>query len=342
MSTIREDVNDESGELDVDSAASAFLERWKDPEKASEDDKGAKVEDDETVVDETDTTDDEAEDQNQDDSEDPDEDTKDGDDGKVETKAAKVAEDDSEVTFTVDGVEHKASVKDLKRLAGQEASLTRKSQEVATKTKQVEETRALHVTALNTLVDRAEERYKPFAGIDWLQASKDMSSEDFAAVRTEATSAYNDYAFLTEELGGAMQKVADSQEATFKESADACIATLSDPEKGIPGWGKPMYDAIRTYAVNGGMDATIVNRLTDPVAFKMLHKAMTFDKIKDVATTKKTTSAKKVLRSSGNSTTAKQSNNPSEKSAMAKLKTSGSRDDAANAFLSRWEDRSAD
>jgi hypothetical protein len=337
MDTIREDVNDTT-ELDTDSATNAFLDRWKDAKEPSKDDEGAEVEGDETVTDETDTTDDEAEDQNEENTEDPDEGSEDGEDKP--TKAAKVAEDDAEITYTVDGVEHKASVKELKRLAGQEASLTRKSQEVAAKTKEVEDTRILHVTALNTLVDRAEEAYKPYAEIDWLVASKEMSAEDFAAVRAEATEKYNNYKFLTEELGGAMQKVAEDQETTWKAQADACIAVLSDPTTGIEGWGKPMYDEVREYAVKGGMNVNIVNKLTDPAAFKFLAKAMAFDKIKTVATVKKATSAKKVLKSSGNTTSAKQT--PSEKSALAKLKNSGSRDDAANAFLSRWEDTSAD
>jgi hypothetical protein len=338
MDTIREDVNDST--LDVDSATSAFLDRWKDPKEASKNDEGAKDESKETIADESDTTDDEVEDQDQEGTEDPNEDTEEGDEDKTPAKAAKVAEDDAEVTFTVDGVEHKASVKDLKRLAGQEASLTRKSQEVAAKTKEVEDTRILHVTALHTLVDRAEEAYRPYGEIDWLVASKEMSPEDFAAVRAEATAKYKDYQFLTEELGGAMQKVAEAQDTNWKAQADTCIKVLSDPTTGIEGWGKPLYDEIRTYAKTGGMDASIVDRLTDPVAFKMLHKAMSFDKIKSVATVKKATSAKKVLKSSGNIVSAKQT--PSEKSAMAKLKSSGSRDDAVGAFLSRMEDTSAD
>lgn len=333
MNSIREDEN-ENTELDVDSATSAFLKRWEDPEKASKDDKGAKVEDDETIVDETDTTDDDADDQDQEDSEDPDADDEDGEDTKP-TKAAKVAEDDAEVSYTVDGVEHKASVKDLKRLAGQEAALTRKSQEVSAKTKEVEDTKALHITALNTLVTRAEEAYKPFAEIDWLVASKEMSQEDFAAVRAEAQSAYANYKFLTEELGGQMQAAADSSAQAFQVKSAECITALTDPTTGIKDWGEPLYNEVRDYAVKSGLPSQVFNQITDPAAIKLIHKAMSYDKIKAVATTKKATSAKKVLVSSGNSTTVKHT--PSEKSAMGKLRSSGRTEDAANVFLSRWE-----
>jgi hypothetical protein len=331
---IRKDDIEETGEdYNVDDATSAFLKRWEDPEKVSKDDKGAKVEDDETIVDETDDKEETEETQDQEDSEDPNEDSDTED--TEEKPAAKVAEDDAEVSYTVDGVEHKASVKELKRLAGQEASLTRKSQEVAAKTKEVEDVRSLHIAALNTLVQRAEDAYKPYAEIDWLVASKEMTPEDFAAVRAEAQNSYANYKFLTEELGGQMQAVADESTKSFQVKSTECIATLTDPTTGIEGWGEPMYNEVRDYAVKSGLKVAVFNQITDASAIKLIHKAMSFDNIKAVATTKKATSAKKVMKSSGNSTTAK--NTPSEKSAMAKLKASGKSEDAANVFLSRWE-----
>jgi hypothetical protein len=49
---------------------------------------------------------------------------------EVEEKPRRAAEDDDEVVVSVDGQEHRIAVKDLKRLFGQEASLTQKSQQV--------------------------------------------------------------------------------------------------------------------------------------------------------------------------------------------------------------------
>ena len=50
MVTIQSDVTTTNTDLTRDEAASAFLERWKDPKEVSEDKKGAKVEDDETII----------------------------------------------------------------------------------------------------------------------------------------------------------------------------------------------------------------------------------------------------------------------------------------------------
>lgn len=336
MNTIREDVSTtDTGLHSVDDATNAFLDRWKDPEEASDGDKGAKTkatEETEAEVDEepVDEQDEEA-------TEDPNDDTEeaDEDEGKDEGKPKKVAEDDAEVTFTVDGVEHKASVKELKRLAGQEAALTRKSQDVAAKSKELEDIKVTHITALNTLVQRAQEKWAPFAEIDMLVAAKEMSSEDFAAVRAEAAAAYNDLQFLTQELGASVQEAQKAAQEDFGRRAQECIKELSDPEKGIKGWNQDLYNQIRNYAVGIGMNAEVVNTLTDPAAFRVLHKAMAYDNIKKVATVKKATTPKKVLKSDKASERTLK-NTPNAKSAMAQLKTSGSRDAAANAFLSRW------
>lgn len=335
MATIHSDVTDNTA-LSIDDATSAFLESWKDPEEVSKDKKGAKPEDDETVI-EGDIEENDEDLELDGSEEDPDDDTKDTGQEDPPKKAAKVADDDAEVTYSENGVEHKVSVKELKRLAGQEAALTRKSQEAADARKEINETRAAQVTALNTLVQRAEAAYKPYADIDYLVASKNMSTEDFSALREAAKEAHDNLQFLTQELGGVLHKQAEDEQKSFIARSQETIRILSDPETGIKGWGQPLYQEICEYAVKSGMSQAVVNKITDPTALRVLHKAMAYDKIKAVATTKKATSVKKALNSSGNSRTsetAKQSG--SEKSAMATLKATGTRESAANAFLSRW------
>lgn len=329
------DVSNDTTDMSLDEASDAFLKSWKDPEEVSEDDEGATPEDAETGVEDEDedTNDLEAEETD----EDPDADAEDDEEAPAKTKAAKAAEDDAEVTYTVDGVEHKASVKDLKRLAGQEAALTRKSQEVAAERKTISDTRVMQVNALNTLVQRAEAEYAPYADIDYLVASKEMSTEDFTAVRAAAKAAYDNLSFLTQELGGVNQQIEQDAQADFVARSQEAIKVLSDPVTGIKDWSQKVYNDIRGYAIKGGMAPEVVNRITDPVALKMLHKAMAYDNIKKVATTKTVKAAKKVLSSSGNSntsTTAKQS--ISSKSAMATLRARGDRESAANAFMAGW------
>ena len=85
------------------------------------------------------------------------------------------------------------------------------------------------------------------------------------------------------------------------------------------------------------MSPVVVNRITDPAALKALHKAMAYDKIKAVATTKKATAPKKVLSSTANSQhSVTTKSGPSVKTAMATLRSKGDRESAANAFLANW------
>ena len=92
----------------------------------------------------------------------------------------------------VDGETQQVSLKSLKRLHGQEASLTRKSQEVAAKRKEAEEALGKADISYRKLLERAESRMKPYAEVDMLVASRQMSSEDFAAFRKEAKAAEDD------------------------------------------------------------------------------------------------------------------------------------------------------
>ena len=117
--------------MDLPEAEDAILARWEDPDAQVSDDSEQEATPD---IDEDETTDveeyeEEEEDQDLDEDEDDpeleDEEPEDDDDDDEET--AERIDDEAEVEVTVDGEVHRASVKDLKRLYGQEASLNRKS-----------------------------------------------------------------------------------------------------------------------------------------------------------------------------------------------------------------------
>lgn len=335
MTTIQSDVEDkEIGSLTQSDAEEAFLNRWKsDATEPSEDDEGAT----ESEVDETDEgsdnedveveeTDDESEDPN-----DEDEDT----DEDEETEDSYVEDDNVKVKIKVGDEELTASIKDLKRLYGQEAALTKKSQEVAAKRKEVEDQGSYHLLGLQKLYERAVERYKPYAEIDMLVASKQMDAEELTILRQEAAKAYEDVRFLEQELGGFAKSVEQQRQKIIAEQAQAAVQALQDPEKGIPNFSPEVYNSILEYAVNNGMKREAVNQIVDPVVIKTLWKAMAYDKGKTVATVKKNKAPTKVLKSKTNVTTQKFTKS-GETKAISKLRSSGSRDDAANAFLSRW------
>jgi hypothetical protein len=326
--------------LSVDETAEAFLKRWEDPEKVSEGDKGANdpqgeetstaedVEDEETE--ETEQTDDDQSNEADDDGE-QEEDTED-----TETEEVKVADDDVLVKITVDGEEKTVSVKELKRLYGQEASLTRKSQEIAEKRKAAEEEGAKYVTGIQTLLQRAYSRYEPYSKIDFLVASKELSTEEFSALRQEAQKAYEDVQFLQSELDGVLKTTQERQSTLRREAAAEAVRVLSDPKTGIPNWSPEVYDEIRMYAIGSGLPAEQVNNYVDPTVIKILYKAMMNDKTKAVATEKKAKAPQKVLKPS-NGVNPKSMNDAKRKAQNISKLRSGDADDIASVILSRWE-----
>ena len=326
--------------LSVEDAAEAFLKRWEDPEKVSEGDQGANdpqgketstaedVEDEETEEVEQDGDDQSDETDDQDTEDEAEEDTTEAD--------AKMVDDDVLVKVLVDGEEKTVSVKELKRLYGQEASLTRKSQEIAEKRRVAEEEGAKYVTGLQTLLQRAYSRYEPYSKIDFLVASKELSTEEFAALRQEAQKSYEDVQFLQSELDTVLKTTQEKQSVLRREAAAEAVRVLSDPKTGIPNWSPEVYDEIRMYAIGAGLPAEQVNNYVDPTVIKILYKAMMNDKTKAVATEKKAKAPQKVLKPS-NGVNPKSVNDAKKKQAnVAKLR-SGDADDIASVILSRWE-----
>lgn len=329
----KDEATEELGALTTSDAEDAFLNRWKtDAPEPSDDDEGAtEADDDDTETVEASDTEDDQSDSDDESDEDPEETP---DDTKKKTQKY-VDDDEAVVKIKVGDEELQASIKDLKRLYGQEAALTKKSQEIALKRKEAEDQGAKHLVGLQKLYERAMERYKPYAEVDMLVASKSLSNEEFAALRAEASRAYEDVQFLQAELDGFVTNLESQRQNMIREQAKAAIEVLKDPENGIPNWSQETYDNIRSYAIRNGMPKDVVNTIVDPVIIKTLWKAMAYDNGKSVATVKKAKAPKKVLKSKAASETQRFTKTDGQK-ALSKLRSSGSRDDAASAFLSRW------
>jgi hypothetical protein len=347
MSTIPGDVQTTgstiTGALSQDEAAAALLKRWEDQEKPAS--KATKEAADETS-DETDeaSADTESDDQTEETDEgdaDPDAETEDddGEDADEEKKSASDASDDAEVTITVDGEERRVSVKDLKRLYGQEASLTRKSQAVAAKQKEYEETTTKYVHALSSMTDKAMQRWKPYSEIDWAVAQKSLNDSDFANLRQQAKSAFDEAKFLTEELNGTMKGAQDKYMSSLRDRATDTIKVLQDEgsQYHIPNWSNTVYDDIRTFATGMGMAQSVVDTLVEPAAIKIIHMAMQASKAKAVATKKVAAAAPKKVLTSKKAPAAEGSTNKSKaRAALSKAQKSGKLDDAAAAFMAKW------
>ena len=328
--------------LNTDDVPDAILARWEDADEDQSSDDGEEqsqqVEEQEETTDEVDLTEiDETDEDTEEDTElEQDEtDTEDTDEDSEED-ALQLAGDDDVVEITVDGKVVQHSVGSLKRLAGQEASLTRKSQETASKRKEADDAIQKNHTVFQTLLAKAEEKYKPYSEVDMLLASKTMEADDFALLRKEAQDAGNELKFLQEEADKFYQDVQAQNQKAMQDAARHAVEVLQND---IPEWSDDLYNDIRAYAIEQGMDEATVNTVVDPIAIKIMHKARLFDQGKQVATVKKKTAAKKkVLRSTKAPEGDRAVKARRMKKAQEKLSMRGSdTEDIADVLLSRWE-----
>lgn len=320
--------------FDEGDAAEAFLSRWseEDPEKASESTENDEVEtDDETV--ETEAEEDQEEDEDTEtDPEETDSESSDEDETETETETKKDTSDDVKVKIKVGDKEHEVSVKELKRLYGQEAALTTKSQAVAAERKQVEENGQKLAAQMQRVYDKAQARWEPYSKIDMLVASKQLDGDQFAALRAEAQAAYEDFRFISQEADDFVKNAKTQRQTFLQTQAKEAVKVLKEK---IPGWNQEVYNSVREYAITQGLPAEVINEMVDPVAIQLIHKAMNHDKAKTIVTKKKVVTPKKVLKTTKTTSGRDVKVNKAD-AQMKRLKASGTTDDAAEAFLARW------
>jgi len=350
MNDNEQNVNSEPKALDIDDAAEAILGRWDDGETLSEVDEDATSEDlEETEVTE-DELDDEEDDEGEDNLDDPETDELDDDDETDEDETDEedddeplAASDDQVVDISVNGESKKVSVKDLKRLYGQEASLTKKSQDLANQRKQSEEQLAQTHMSYQKLMERAEARYKPYADIDMLVASREMDAETFSQLRQDAKQAEDDLKFLQEESGQLVSQAQQNHQQATKEAAADCVKVLQEQ---LPDWGNELYTNIREYAVASGLPKDQVDQYTDPQVIMLINKARLYDQSKQSAKSKKA-KAKLTKSKSGKTKVLSSKKAPPSKKSIQKANQqkqmdmlSGAKDldDIAEALMSRWEE----
>lgn len=314
--------------------ADAILSRWEDADENQPSEDLAE-EANEPLVDETELEPREEEeiDLEQEEAEEGEEDLESESEEQEELQELEIT-DDTEIEVLVDGKSHQVSLSNLKRLYGQEASLTRKSQETATQRKQAEEQLSKTNLVLSKMLERAEAKYKPYSEVDMLVASKSLSDEDFAQLRKEANDAETELKFLKEEADALYKDTQAQQQQKLQQAATEAVKVLQND---IPDWSNNLYNDIRTYAISEGLGEADVNSYVDPVVIKILNKARLYDQAKKVSTTKKKATAKKILRAKKapqNDTQKKQKN---MQAARERMRDSHDRDDIAEVILQRWE-----
>lgn len=347
MSNVLDDPQQGRLPLDTEDAAEAILARWEDAEETQPSEQ--ETEATEEVVEETDDTSSEQEfveeDDTAEDYEDPEEvvEEVEDDDDEVEVEEEETEEvsyevsDDTEIEIVVDGETQQASIKDLKRLYGQEAALTRKSQETAATRKAAEDALGKSNAVLQRMLSKAEERYKPYSDVDMLVASKQMTAEDFAQLRKEANEAETDLKFLQQEADQFYGEIQQETQKALREKAQSCVRDLQDR---LPEWSNELYNDIRTYAIAQGLPEEQVNNYVDPNVIELINKARLYDQGKRVATVKKAKPMKKVLRSKKAPPSTMDKKAKRMETARKRLqepRRGQDLDDIADALMSRWE-----
>jgi hypothetical protein len=333
--------------VDNDTAMSAedtFLKRWEDAGLLSDGDEGVTANPNKGSEIEPE---DEAEDGTQDDLEDIDleEEGEDSDEEEGDDDQAKVeAPDDALVTIKIGDETQTVKVKDLKRLYGQEASLTRKSQEVAQARQKVEQEGELFAATSQRMLEKAEARFQPYKDIDWLVAQKNLTATEFAALRQEAQAAFEDYKFLQEETNSVFEQLQQSKQAQWAEEAKECVKVLAET---VPNWSAERYSKVRDFAKERGIPSETFNQIVDPVAIAIINDALTLHEARQRAATKKKTVAvapkKTVKQTKGRGQTTSKTGQDQEVTALAKkLRSSGKDSDAEALFLARWSAASGD
>ncbi len=334
--------------LDSDDAADAILSRWEDAETLS--DEGEEATDDPQQEDEDETPedtsdddqDDETEQTDEEDDEDPDESEEPETDEADEVELS--IDDDTQVEIIVDGETQRVSIAALKRLHGQEASLTRKSQDLAAQRKEADAAFQKANISYQTLLERAEARAKPYNEVDMLVASRQMDADDFAKLRAESKDAEEDLKFLKEEADAFYRGAQDQQKVLHQQAASECVKVL---QAQMPDWSNDVYNDIRSYAVSQGLPSEQVDQYVDPQVIMLLNKARLYDQTKATAETKKqkakviraknSSTGKKILRST-KSPAREDSKARRVKKAHEVLRSkTGDADDIAEALLARWE-----
>lgn len=313
------DVEDDEPEyLDNEAGDDAFLKNLGDDDASTPDPKEGEGEGDET------------------DPQEPEQEQPEGEQEADEKTPPSEASDDATVSIKVGEETHKVAVKDLKRLFGQEAALTKRSQEVATEREAIRQSAELNSQVLAKALERAEARFKPYAELDLLVLSKEMDAETLKQLRKDGQEAFEEVRFFREELQNAQTRVREAAAKQQQEAAAEAIRQLTDKDHAnyIEGWSQSMYEELRTFAKAEGLSE--FDRMTDPVAMRLIRMAMLYKNGKKVAELKVKAAVRqpsKPLKPGGaNSKTADERDS---EGAMKRLARTGAAADAEAAFLAR-------
>lgn len=280
---IREDVSQQGAQEDDGDfdPVKAFAD-WDEDEDESNDVEGADDDADSHREDPDDQDEDEEDNEEtskeEDDSdEDPDEEGDEEDPKGAKPKAPRRANDDDEIVYKVGGEEKVVSVKDIRRLAGQEVALNQRGEAVASAQKAVDAQMGAYRDKLVKLVEAQEKRFEEdFGGIDLYLAAQQMKPEAFKMLRADMEAARANIDFLKAEEAAVTEEQRAAGIERFKSSVKNCVDALRNPEHKahVPNWDDNVYHQLCKFGVEElGIPVGDMLSTTEPVLFKLLHLA---------------------------------------------------------------------
>jgi hypothetical protein len=262
------------------------------------------------------------------DDDDGDEDEADEEEEAPAPAAAAVA-DDAVVSVVVDGVEQQLTVGSLKRLAGQEASLTRKSQEA-----EVVGQRA--AATIQGALEIVLEDLTGYDGVDWVLEGSRMDPEEFEWHRQQFQGLVARRDKLVSGAQNLEHTMTQRQQQRLQEEAVAAVQTLSDPQTGIQGWSEELYSDILDFAIEAGLPEEDVTKITNASVIKIINDARLYRKGQKAAAQKVNLTPKRVRRG-GSDEAITPTADKAQQAVMKKLRSGRATDeDAMAALMGRW------
>ena len=190
--------------------------------------------------------------------------------------------DNAKVKIKVGDETKTVPLKDLKRLFGQEAALTQKSQKLAETARAVEAEGQRASVALKAMLDKANARnatYATWGAPEWAQLAATMDADSYNSLRADAKAADDDVKFLTQELDGHMKANHAKTQKAAHEAGIECVKVLQDASSAhhIPDFAQTLYDEMRAFTRSQGIEDQFI-QITSPAAVKVVHMAMQYAK----------------------------------------------------------------
>jgi hypothetical protein len=194
-------------------------------------------------------------------------------------------------------------------------------------------------TALTSLVERAQEAWKPYSELDFALLAKELDAETYNQVKEDAKRAFDNVKFLTQELDTVAAEAQKVHAETTHRAAVECVKVLQDADKGIPGFGPEVYTQMIDFADTHGLPE--LRQAVNPAAFRLVHMAMSYLKMQEAGKAAEV-KVKKAVQGVKNAVKPSRRGDSAEpndrREAMRKLRASnGDTDSATNAFLATLE-----